>query len=129
MVQLNILSGKKAGAVWVARRFPVRVGRAAEADLTVDEPGVWEDHFQVAFRRGEGYILTVHPDARVAVNHQLIQEVCLRNGDLIEAGALKLRFWLGEVRQRGLGAREVFTWLLIGGVTLGQIALIYWVLQ
>lgn len=129
MVQFKILSGKKAGTVWVARRFPVRVGRASQADLAVDDAGVWDDHFQVGFRRGEGYFLSVHPEARVAINHELIQEALLRNGDLIEAGALKLQFWLGEVRQGSLAVREFLTWLLVAGVTLGQIALIYWVLE
>ncbi len=33
MIQLSILSGKKAGTQTVARRFPFRIGRAAENEL------------------------------------------------------------------------------------------------
>ena len=37
MIQLNILSGKKAGSQTVARHFPFRIGRAAQNELPLDE--------------------------------------------------------------------------------------------
>ena len=53
MVQLKILSGKKAGTAWVARRFPVRIGRSAGADLQLEESGVWDEHLQLDFKPAE----------------------------------------------------------------------------
>jgi len=50
----------------------------------------------------------------------------LRNGDLIEAGSLKLQFWLTETRQKRMQVREWLTWIAIGAVCLGQVALVYW---
>ena len=129
MVQLKILSGKKAGAVWTARRFPVRIGRAANAELRVEEDGVWERHLVLQLRRADGFVLTTEPDALATVNGQPIQETVLRNGDSIEAGALRLQFWLSETRQFGLGFREILTWLGIALVCLVQVALIYWLLK
>ena len=129
MVQLKILSGKKAGAVWTARRFPVRIGRAANAELRVEEDGIWERHLVLELRRAEGFVLTTEPDALATVNGEPIQEAILRNGDSIEAGALRLQFWLSETRQFGLGLRETLTWVGIVLVCLVQVALIYWLLR
>jgi hypothetical protein len=65
----------------------------------------------------------------VAVNAAAVQETVLRNGDVIEAGSLKLQFWLSETRQVGLRLRESLTWVAIGLVCLAQVALIYWLLR
>ncbi|SRR6266496_4350253 len=129
MIQFSILSGKKAGTSWVARRFPVRIGRAAGSDLQAEDPGVWDQHLQVDFIPADGFVLSTQPDARVAVNAQPVHEVVLHSGDVIEAGSLKLQFWLSETRQTGLRLREGLTWAAIAAISLGQIALIYWLLR
>jgi pSer/pThr/pTyr-binding forkhead associated (FHA) protein len=130
MVQFKILSGKKAGTSWGARRFPVRLGRGANSDLRLDEDGVWDEHLRLEFRPREGYVLGTGAGALARVNGQpLDKPAALRNGDLIEIGSLKLQFWLAEPRQRGLGFREWLTWVFIALICLGQIGLIYWLLQ
>jgi hypothetical protein len=128
-VQFRILSGKKAGVLWIARHFPVRVGRAAGTDLQLEEDGVWGEHFQLDFRSGVGFVLTTAGEALTSVNGEPCQESVLRNGDIIEAGAAKLQFWLAEVRSRGLRAREAATWVGIVAVFLVQISLLYWLLS
>jgi pSer/pThr/pTyr-binding forkhead associated (FHA) protein len=129
MVQVKILSGKKAGAIWPARRFPVRIGRSAGSDLQLEEHGVWDDHCRIELHPGTGFVLETQPEALITVNGQPAQRAALRNGDLLEIGALKLQFWLSEPRQRGLRIREWFAWIMIAGVSLGEIALIYWLTQ
>lgn len=129
MVQLKILSGKKAGTVWTARRFPVQVGRAAGCELRLEEDGVWDRHLLLHFRRPDGFVLTTESEALAAVNGDSVREAVLRNGDIIELGALKLQFWLSETRQFGLGLREALVWLGIAAVCLGQVGLIYWLLK
>jgi hypothetical protein len=129
MVQLKLLSGIKAGTVWVARRFPVRVGRGANNDLRIEEDGVWDQHFSLSFKPREGIWLKSPSQGVTRVNGEAIQEVLLRNGDLIEIGALKLQFWLNETRQRGFRLREALTWCAIVGMSLGQVALVYWLLR
>ena len=42
MVQLDILSGRKAGTSIVARRFPFHIGRASDSSLSLDDGGVWD---------------------------------------------------------------------------------------
>jgi hypothetical protein len=115
MVQFKIVSGKMAGAEKAARHFPFRIGRAAGADLRLEDDGVWEEHLELAFDPEGGFVLTARPNALAAINGQPFHEAVLRNGDTIEIGALKMRFWLGAVRQSSLRIREWLTW---GGFAL-----------
>ena len=129
MVQLEILSGKKAGTQWVARRFPVRLGRTTAADLCLEESGVWEQHLQLHFEPPRGFVLAVQPNALATVNGEPVRETILRNGDCIEIGCVKFRFWLSETRQAGLRIREWATWGALATINAGQVALIYWLLR
>lgn len=126
MVQLKILSGKQAGTSWVARHFPVRIGRGPTAEFQADEDGVWDEHLAIGFSSADGFTFQACSEAVVCLNGELVRAGSLRNGDLMELGALKLQFWLGEPRQRGLTAREILIWVGIAAVSLAQIALIYW---
>ena len=126
MIQFSILTGKKAGASWTARRFPVRIGRSPAADLQLDEEGVWDQHLEVDFRPRDGFYLTTHPNALASVNGQPVRQARLRNGDAVQIGGLNMQFWLGQTRQASLRFREAFTWAAIAAVCLAQIALIYW---
>lgn len=128
MVQLRFLSGRMAGAVWVARHFPVRIGRAASADLRVEEDGVWDQHLVLAFRRDEGFVITAQPEALTTVNGEPVGEAVLRNGDTIEMGAAKLQFWLTDIRQSGVRWREACIWAGIAAIFFAQLGLIYWLL-
>ena len=130
MIQFKILSGKRAGTEWVARRFPVRVGRAANDELQLEDAGVWENHLQINFNTQKGFLLTARPDALAVINGQpLEQAIPLRNGDTIEIGSAKIQFWLAATWQTGLRVREWATWAAIGAICLGQVALVYWLLQ
>ena len=128
MIQLNVLSGKKAGSRMVVRRFPFRVGRASDNDLRLDDDGVWDEHLTLGFQSG-GFNLAVAPSALIAVNGEPFQNQTLRNGDIITIGSAKLQFWLAAARQRGLRWRELFVWTLLILVTLSQFVLIYWLLR
>lgn len=125
MVQLKILSGKMAGSEHVARHFPFRIGRAASADLRVEEDGVWDEHLELAFHSTDGFILTARPNALAAINGQPFSETVLRNGDAIEIGALKLRFWIAATRQKSLRWREWLTWAGFAAIIALQLYLLY----
>jgi pSer/pThr/pTyr-binding forkhead associated (FHA) protein len=128
MIQLNILSGQQAGTHQVARRFPFRVGRAAGNELQLADDGVWDQHLTLAFQPQSGFNLATSPNALVTVNGEPVQNITLRNGDLITVGSVKLQFWLAAARQGSLRVREVFVWALLALVTLGQFCLLYWLL-
>jgi len=129
VIQLKILSGKKAGSSWVARRFPIRIGRSATADLQLEDEGVWDHHLQLEFKPSQGVLLKTQPEALARVNGQPVSQAVLRNGDAIEIGCLKLQFSMSETRQAGLRFREWLIWAGIATVSLAQVGLIYWLLK
>lgn len=129
MVQLDILSGRKAGSQVVARRFPFRAGRNGQSTLVLEDGGVWDDHFELSVRPADGVVLTSAPEALTLVNGTRFQEARLRNGDLIEAGSVKLRFSISSPEQSGLALRESATWTALALLCLGQVALIYWLIS
>lgn len=129
MIQLRILSGKMAGQLTEVRRFPFHIGRAADNELVLDEPGVWDKHLSLEFEKGEGVLLKTKPEAFTAINEQSQIAARLRNGDIISFGSAKIQFWLAPPPQRSLRFRELCVWLLIAAVTAFQIYLIYQLLR
>jgi pSer/pThr/pTyr-binding forkhead associated (FHA) protein len=129
MIQLKVLSGRKAGDQLVVRRFPFRMGREPGVELVLDDPGVWADHAQIEFIKGEGFVLSTHADAVTSVNGEPVQSALLRNGDAIQLGGATVQFWLSDVRQRGLAGREFLVWTGILLATLSQLVLIYLLLN
>ena len=129
MIQLNILSGRKAGAQSAARRFPFRIGRAAENELQLEDDGIWDRHLTLEFSRQKGFTLATASNALAAINGNPVQTAILRNGDIITLGSAKLQFWLAAARQRSLHLREAFVWALLVAVTAAQFALIYWLVR
>lgn len=129
MVQLQILSGKQAGLLWEARRFPVRVGRGADMDLRLEDDGVWENHFQLDLNTETGFNLSAPPGVIISINQTPMESARLRNGDVITAGAAQLSFRLSPTRQRSLRLREWFVWGLLLAVTAGQLVLVFSVLR
>ena len=109
--------------------MPFDVGRAGSAALVFEEPGVWNRHFQIALRLPDGVVLSASAEALTLVNGQRVEQALLKSGDLVEAGAVQMRFGLSPTRQRSLRLREAFTWLALAALCLGQVALIYWLLE
>ena len=129
MIQLRLLSGQACGSAFRAHRLPCLVGRSQQADLRLEDAGVFERHLQIELAANEGVVLTVLPDARVAVNGQSVNRALLRNGDIIDAGSGRMQFWLDQTRQHSLTFREQSTWVALGLLCAGQIAIIYRLLQ
>ncbi|MEI6193841.1 MAG: FHA domain-containing protein [Verrucomicrobiota bacterium] len=129
MIQLNILTGKKAGTHTVARHFPFRVGRAPGNELQLEDDGVWDQHLTLEFQPQSGFNLATAPDALVTVNGDPVHNTTLRNGDTITVGSVKLQFWLAAAAQGSLRVREGFVWTLLALVTLGQFILLYWLIR
>jgi len=129
MVQLNILSGNKAGTSWRVRRFPVRIGRSSTVELQLEEPGLWDQHLELNFVPREGFVMIPHPNALVTIDEQPVKRAILRSGDILNLGALKLQFWLAPTRQSGMRFREALTWAAMAAMSLVQVGLVYWLLS
>jgi predicted component of type VI protein secretion system len=125
MVQLQALNGKMAGQQWVARHFPVQLGRARTCDVALDEPGVWDKHAEIT-RTDETFAFSVHPPALATINRETVQpQRSLRNGDVIELGSARLRFSLSPTRHRNMLVREILTWVGLAVLCVLQAALMY----
>ncbi len=129
MVQLRILSGKKAGDQTIVRHFPFRVGRSAGNHLQLDDDGVWEQHLTLEFQDPGQFVVQTAAGALLAVNQQPVQTLPLRNGDVLSLGSVKLQFWLAATSQGSLKLREFFVWSLLAAVTAAQLVLIYWLIR
>jgi|APCry1669193181_1035450.scaffolds.fasta_scaffold00683_17 pSer/pThr/pTyr-binding forkhead associated (FHA) protein len=125
MFQLNVLSGTAAGRSIAIRRFPFVVGRAESNDLVLAEAGVWERHLTLELSQGAGIQIGLQPGAGLLVNLQAVEPgQCLRNGDVISLGAVKLQFWLAAATQRSLQLRERLVWVLLAIVLAGELGLL-----
>lgn len=125
MIQLQILNGKTAGTQYVARRFPVQLGRARDTHFPLDEPGVWDRHAEISLEPDNTFVVRTKAEGRLAVNGEATEQKSLRNGDVVELGSAQLRFSLSPTQHRSVRFREVLTWVAIGVLCLAQIAIIY----
>ena len=128
MIHLRVLSGKKAGTQLNASRYPVRIGRAPEADLVLDDPGTWPRHCRIS-PEPEGLVCQAEANALLAVNGVPTDHAVLRNGDIISIGAMQIEFTLAPVRQASLLWREWLVWSALAFLCLAQIATIYHLLR
>lgn len=129
MIQLQVISGKQAGSEIVARRFPFTIGRAADAQLKLDDPGVWDRHAEITYERRAGFFVKAQPSATMQVNHQRVESAKLRNGDTLELGSAQVRFWLARSEQKTMRVREALTWTALTALFGAQIWLIYALLR
>jgi hypothetical protein len=124
MVQLRVLNGSRAGTAHATRRFPCTIGRSTGDDLQLVEPGIWENHLQLDLQVPAGFRLCRLGQGRASVNGAEFDELVLHNGDVIELGAVKVQFWLAEVRQSDNRVREALVWLGLAALVLLEVALI-----
>ena len=124
MIQLQALNGKTAGHQWVARRFPVQIGRSRNSDVPLDEPGVWDRHAEIT-EADKSFSIRVHAPALATINGEPLTERTLRNGDVLELGGVQLRFSLSPTRHRRMALREALTWIGLLLLCAGQAALVF----
>lgn len=128
VIQLQIMAGRRAGALFNLTKLPVLVGRDPAADVFLDEAGVWPRHLRISWQP-EGLVCQAEKDAILRINNEPVEQAVLRSGDVISIGAIKIRFALSPVRQSSLRVREFCIWLAMGVICLGQVALIYRLLR
>ncbi len=129
MVQINIVSGKMAGASTVARHFPFTIGREPSSALRVVDDGVWDRHCELRLDADHGLKVVFDERAPGRVNGESVREASFHNGDAIDLGAARLQLWFSPAQIAVHSLREKFTWALIALVTLAQFALLYGLLR
>jgi predicted component of type VI protein secretion system len=126
MVELRIIGGGQTGICFAATHFPCVLGRAADADIRLQDAGVWDRHCRIELDPAAGFQATAIGEAAIAVNGVASPQARhLANGDEIQLGAVRIQFALAQLHQRGLRGREVSTWIGLGLMALVQVLLIY----
>ncbi len=62
------------------------------------------------FDQSSGFTYSRQSEGAVVINAEHVSQGVLRNGDTIELGAVRLRFWLAPSRQKQMKLREGLTW-------------------
>lgn len=124
MIDLHVLSGKKAGSRVVVSHFPFLIGRAPQNNLPLEDDGVWDRHLTLEFHEKDGFHAATTPNAIATVNGKPVEKSRLHNGDIITVGSARIQFWLAPAPQRGLSLRENLVWGLLILITVGQFILI-----
>jgi hypothetical protein len=63
------------------------------------------------------------------VNQEPVRTASLRNGDSLELGSVKLRFWLADPVVRTFRVGEWFVWTLVTAIAVSEVTLICWLLR
>jgi predicted component of type VI protein secretion system len=124
MIDLHVLSGKRAGSRVVVGHFPFQIGRTPNNELSLEDDGVWDRHLTLEFKEKDGFYATTTANAIATVNGKQVEKTRLHNGDILTVGSARIQFWLAPAPQRGLSLRENFVWGLLILITLGQFILI-----
>ncbi|GEM_PF-3991551 len=92
-MRIEFANQERPGLDWNSRTL--RIGSAADNDLTLDSPGVAERHVRL-LHDARGHVLVVEPGAgRVYVNaRQVREQSLLRAGDSLGIGETRLRLCL-----------------------------------
>jgi pSer/pThr/pTyr-binding forkhead associated (FHA) protein len=126
MVCLRFLSGARAGQTVPLRRLPCSIGRSPENELVLTEDGVWDRHLRLSVVPPQGVWIERESEAWATLNERPFLKSRIRPGDVIGFGAIKVQLGLDETHPYGLRWREWSTWIGLGALGVGQIALIYW---
>ena len=126
MLQLDILDGTGLGTHVVVRRFPFEIGRAADRDLVLPRPGVWERHARLTCSVSEGFFIEA-VQGLVSVDGRNARRARLRGGARVEMGSVKIKCGLSPSRQRRFQTRESVVWLaLLGLAAVQMLAVCLW---
>jgi predicted component of type VI protein secretion system len=124
MVRLQVLSGKSAGIVVTARRFPFLMGRDGRLGLALQDSGVWDNHCELFLKDGAFFARPL-TDAILHINGETTSNAPLRNGDILELGEARIRFSLEPTTQKTLSWRENATWAGLALLVVVELLVIY----
>jgi len=127
LAQLAVLDNHSKSLPIMRADLPVRIGRAADCQLRLEEIGVWDYHVELDLDRDDSFLLRPASEASTLVNDEPLKERHkLANGDTIILGDTKVQFLIGPVRQQLSGTRETLCWMVLTAFMAAQVWLIRW---
>lgn len=131
MFELHLLSGQKAGQCERVRRFPFKIGRSSQNDLSLTDRGVWKEHLNLKAIPGKGVWVEACEGAqtRLRVNGASHESCSIKSGDILELGEVRIEIRMSPPQLRNFIGTEIGFWSIVVGVCLSQLAMIYFWLQ
>ncbi len=100
-ITLTIAGGPVAGRTKrVDPGQKLMVGRAGSSDFAVMDLRMSREHFQVFFRSGDWHVRDCQSSHGTMVNGNRVDEIMLREGDIIEAGDTKFQVTCSDGKLR-----------------------------
>jgi pSer/pThr/pTyr-binding forkhead associated (FHA) protein len=125
MVQLELTSGKNTQLIPVDT-FPCNIGRAGKNTVCITSRGVWDEHASITFDSETGFSIVTQGRGTLIVNGEPADQARLKNGDHLELGSARLRFWLAPVSAPDSSNTDLLFWSLIAAVFATMIGLMLW---
>ena len=123
MLEARILTGNRTGTVIPINRFPFSFGRQG-ADCVLADPGVWDRHFTISLGPDRAFELVCTESAVISSDQRTFANLCLRNGEIVEMGAVRIEFRLSRTSPRPGRLAEGILWGSLGLVVLAELALV-----
>lgn len=89
---LEVVMGPHAGRRWTFAQEHVVIGQEETCDVVLADARVASRHAELSGSADGPLLVNVNPEARVRVNGQVVDQVLLKPGDLIELGRTTLAF-------------------------------------
>jgi len=126
MLQFVVKDGGRGDSQsWLCEDVPFTIGRAADADMQLVAPGVWERHAEVVREDNTGRLI-IRPigEALLLVNGERSEARRIVPGDEIQVGGVSIAVGLSAVEQTFLKRLEMPVWILIAVTLLFELLLL-----
>ena len=128
--RLERLDGDFLGEQVEVSGFPFKIGRDVNCHHRIEAKGVWPCHLVLEKTEENGILVKCDPEASLSINSlEASKSVRLQNGDLLQFGSVKFRFWLAPIGQMGQRSIELIIWLGLSMLILGQVTIMAWLLK
>ena len=127
LAKLTVLDKQGTSLPIMRIDLPIRIGRAADCQMRLEEKGIWDHHVELDLDRDDCFLLRPTSEASTLVNDEPLKKgQIMANGDVIVLGQTKVEFQIGPVRQQFLGTRETLCWIVLAAFVAAQVWLIRW---
>ena len=124
MLLLRVIDQGGAVTQHIAATFPFHIGRAPDADLRIELPGVWESHAVISLEDSGKFLVCAQGSALLLVNDETVTERELATGDTFSLGSARILASLAPAAQRSLVTSELGVWCLLFLMVLLEVAVI-----
>src|SRR5688572_5838693 len=122
MMLLRVTDSRGTVTQHIAESFPYKIGRSPQADLKIEDAGVWEIHAVILPGENARFLIRSEGESLLLRNGAPVLSVQLASGDELSLGAVRVTVCLAPARQKSLGFAEALVWGLLFVVAAAEAA-------